>query len=158
VDGAFDSALSPLVPGWRPSNRPPAGKSEPEGPAGGSGRRNHQCERGVGHEVTQSFGAVLQMTTHPGQREEAMRILTNYASTLDGEPGTTLFAAAADPSDEDMIWVWEEFADGEAVRDHFQHDFFRALQLELTDLLAEPAAVRPLAPFVRRVNPNIAAG
>jgi len=32
------------------------------------------------------------------------------------------------------------------------------LQLELTDLLAEPAAVRPLAPFVRRVNPNIAAG
>ncbi len=107
--------------------------------------------------MTQSFGAVLQMTTHPGQREDAMRILTNYAGTLDGEPGTLLFAAAADPNDENMIWVWEEFADGDAVQQHFEHDFFRALQFELSELLAEPAAVRPLAPFVRRVNPSISA-
>jgi quinol monooxygenase YgiN len=104
-----------------------------------------------------TFGAVLQLTTNPGMRDEAIRILTNHASTLDGEPGTTLFAAAADPNDEDVIWLWEEFADGEAVQQHFEHDFFRALQMELSELLAEPAAVRPLAPFVRRVNPSISA-
>ena len=45
--------------------------------------------------------------------------------------------------------MWEEFADAEAVQAHFEHDFFRALQLELADLLAEPVAVRPLAPVAR---------
>lgn len=101
------------------------------------------------------FGALLQLTAQGGKRDELIHVLTNYSKTLDGEPGTTLFAAAADPNDDDLVWVWEEFADGQAVRDHFQHDFFRALQLELADLLAGPAAVRPLAPFVRRVNPGV---
>jgi quinol monooxygenase YgiN len=99
-------------------------------------------------------GAVLQMTALAGKREELMRVLTNYAGTLDGEPGTVLFAAAADPNDESMVWVWEEFASMAAVREHFEHDFFRALQLELADLLDGPAAVRPIVPFVRRTNPT----
>ena len=51
---------------------------------------------------------------------------------------------AADPNDENLVWMWEEFADGEAVQAHFRHDFFRALQLELEDLLAQPPAIRPL--------------
>jgi quinol monooxygenase YgiN len=76
-------------------------------------------------------------------------MLANYARTLDGEPGTLLFSAAADGADEDIVWVWEEFADTDAVRGHFEHDFFRALQLELADLLEGPVATRPLAPFVR---------
>lgn len=95
------------------------------------------------------------MSAQPGRRDELIRVLTNYAATLDGEPGTTLFAAAADPNDENMVWVWEEFLDSAAVREHFNHDFFRALQMELADLLADPPAVRPLAPFVRRVNPGV---
>lgn len=101
------------------------------------------------------FGALLQMTAQEGKRDELMRVLTNYVNTLDGEPGTSLFAAAADPNDDDLVWVWEEFADSGAVREHFEHDFFRALQLELADLLVGPVAVRPLAPFTRRVNPGV---
>jgi quinol monooxygenase YgiN len=108
---------------------------------------------GVAPGMSEAAGAVLQMTALPGKRDELIRVLTNYAGTLDGEPGTTLFAAAADPNDEDIVWVWEEFASVEAVREHFEHDFFRALQLELADLLDGPSAVRPLAPFVRRTNP-----
>lgn len=101
------------------------------------------------------FGALLQLTAQEGKRDELLRVLSNYVNTLDGEPGTTLFAAAADPNDDELVWVWEEFADADAVRGHFEHDFFRALQLELADLLAGPAAVRPLAPAVRRVNPGV---
>ncbi len=108
-------------------------------------------------EATAPFGALLQLTALDGRRDELLRVLGNYVNTLDGEPGTTLFAVAADPNDAGMVWLWEEFADGAAVRDHFQHDFFRALQLEFADLLAEPPAVRPLAPFVHRVNPGVAA-
>jgi quinol monooxygenase YgiN len=107
--------------------------------------------------VNQPFGAVLQMTAVEGKRDELIKILTNYSATLDGEPGTTLFVAAADPADETIVWVWEEFAGPQAVQEHFQHDFFRALQLELADLLAEPAAVRPLAPFVRHVGTDVPA-
>lgn len=103
------------------------------------------------------FGALLQLTAQDGKRDELLRVLANYVNTLDGEPGTLLFTAAADPNDDSLVWVWEEFADADAVRDHFQHDFFRALQLELADLLASPVAVRPLAPFTRRVNPGVAA-
>ena len=106
---------------------------------------------------TGQFGAVLQLHAKPGQRDELLRILGHYADTLDGEPGTTLFTAAADAADVDLVWVWEEFVDEAAVRDHFAHDFFRALQLELADLLTGPAAVRPLAPVVRRTNPGVTA-
>ena len=103
------------------------------------------------------FAAVLQLVARPGKRDELIHVLTNYAATLDGEPGTTMFAAAADAADENRVWLWEEFADEEAIRGHFEHDFFRALQLELADLLVAPAAVRPLAPFSRRVAPDVVA-
>jgi autoinducer 2-degrading protein len=103
------------------------------------------------------FGAILQMTAKPGRRDDLLQILVNYARTLDGEPGTLLFTVAADPNDEDQVFLWEEFADGAAVQAHFDHDFFRALQLELADLLAEPAAARPLVPVTRRVNPGVPA-
>jgi len=106
---------------------------------------------------TPKFGAVLQLTAMPGRRDELLRVLANYGNTLDGEPGTTLYVAAADATDDDVVWVWEEFEDEEAVRGHFEHDFFRALQLELSDLLTGPAAIRPLVPIVRRVNPGVAA-
>lgn len=108
--------------------------------------------------MTPAFGALLQLTAVPGSRDELLRVLGNYLGTLeDGEPGTTLITVAADPNDDDMVWMWEEFADVAAVQAHFQHDFLRALQLELADLLAEPPAVRPLAPVARHVN-GVAAG
>ena len=103
------------------------------------------------------FGAILQLTAKAGRREELLRILTNYASTLDGEPGTLLFTVALDPNAENDVFIWEEFADGPALRAHFEHDFFRALQMELAELLAEPVGARPLVPVVRRVNPGVAA-
>jgi quinol monooxygenase YgiN len=101
------------------------------------------------------FGAVLQLTAKSGGRDELLRVLTNYTNTLDGEPGTTLYAVAADAADDDVVWLWEEFADEDAVRGHFDHDFFKALQLELADLLEGPAAIRPLAPVVTRVNRDV---
>ena len=51
------------------------------------------------------FGALLQMTTREGERDDVLRVLTNYVHTLDGEPGTLLFAVAADPDDPELIWV-----------------------------------------------------
>ncbi|HEY8282625.1 MAG TPA: antibiotic biosynthesis monooxygenase [Leifsonia sp.] len=105
-----------------------------------------------------SFGALLQLTAREGMRDDLLRVLGNYLGTLeDGEPGTTLVAVAADPNDEQLVWVWEEFASPEAVQAHFEHDFFRALQLELADLLAEPVAVRPLAPTARHVGGGVSA-
>jgi quinol monooxygenase YgiN len=54
------------------------------------------------------------------------------------------FAVAADPNAENEVFIWEEFADGTGLREHVEHDFFRALQLELAELLEEPAGARPL--------------
>ena len=105
-----------------------------------------------------AFGALLHLVAHEGQRDELLRVLGNYLRTLpDGEPGTTLISVAADPNDEDSVWMWEEFADAEAVQAHFAHDFFQALQLEFADLLAEPVAVRPMAPFARHVGQEVSA-
>jgi quinol monooxygenase YgiN len=105
-----------------------------------------------------AFGALLQLTARDGQRDDLLRVLGNYLRTLqDGEPGTTLVSVAADPNDSDLVWVWEEFADPAAVQAHFEHDFFRALQLELADLLAQPVAVRPLAPIGRHVSGGVTA-
>jgi quinol monooxygenase YgiN len=99
-----------------------------------------------------SFGALIQLTAREGMREELLRVLRNYTNTLDGEPGTVLYAVAADPGDENMVWIWEQFADSAAVQAHFAHDFFRALQFELEELLVESPGIRPLAPVVTRVQ------
>jgi quinol monooxygenase YgiN len=108
--------------------------------------------------MTASFGALLQLTSLPGQRDDLLRVLGNYLGTLeDGEPGTTLISVAADPNDDDLVWMWEEFADAAAVQAHFEHDFLRALQLELAELLAQPPAVRPLAPIARHVSNGVTA-
>jgi quinol monooxygenase YgiN len=108
--------------------------------------------------MTASFGALLQLTANPGDRDDLLRMLGNYLGTLeDGEPGTTLIAVAADPNDDNLVWLWEEFEDAAAVQAHFEHDFLRALQMELADLLAEPPAVRPLAPVARHVNGGVSA-
>ena len=105
-----------------------------------------------------AFGALLHLTAHPGQRDDLVHVLGNYLKTLEeGEPGTTLISVALDPNDEDTVWMWEEFVDGEAVQAHFAHDFFQALQLELADLLAEPVAVRPMAPVARHVRGSVTA-
>lgn len=105
-----------------------------------------------------SYGALLQLTAREGERDNLLRVLSNYLRTLeDGEPGTTLVSVAADPNDDTMVWVWEEFADVDAVRAHFEHDFFRALQLELADLLAAQPAVRPLVPFARHARGEVPA-
>jgi autoinducer 2-degrading protein len=112
---------------------------------------------GSSNPATGQFGAILQLTAKPGRREELLRILTNYAHTLDGEPGTLLYTVAADPNAENDVFLWEEFADAAALQAHFDHDFFKALQLELVDLLSEPAGARPLVPVVRRVNPGVTA-
>jgi len=105
-----------------------------------------------------AFGALLHLTAREGQRDDLVRVLGNYLKTLDdGEPGTTLISVAADPNDDDAVWMWEEFADAEAVQAHFAHDFFQALQLELADLLVEPVAVRPMAPVARHVRGGVTA-
>ncbi len=104
-----------------------------------------------------AFGALLQLTARKGLRDDLVRVLGNYLNTLDGEPGTTLLAVAADPNADDTVWMWEEFEDANAVQSHFAHDFFQALQLELADLLSEPVQVRPLAPVARRVQPGVSA-
>jgi quinol monooxygenase YgiN len=101
------------------------------------------------------FGALLQLTARPGRRDDVVHVLRNYLHTLDGEPGTTLITVALDPEEEDVVWAWEEFADAAAVQAHFEHDFFRALQLELAELLASPVLVRPMTPVARRVNPSV---
>lgn len=104
------------------------------------------------------FGALLHLTAHEGRRDELIRMLGNYLKTLEeGEPGTTLITVAADPNADDVVWVWEEFADADAVQAHFAHDFFQALQLELAELLVEPVAVRPMSPVARHVHPSVAA-
>jgi quinol monooxygenase YgiN len=104
-----------------------------------------------------ALGALVQLHALAGQRDELLRVLGNYPNTLDGEPGTTLVTVAADPNDEDLMWMWEEFEDANAVEGHLAHDFFRALQLEMADLLAAPVLLRPLAPVARRVQPGVIA-
>lgn len=103
--------------------------------------------------MSEPFGVLVSLTAQQGKRDEVLRMLTHYLRTLDdGEPGTTLLSVAADPQDEDLVWMWEEFRDAAAVQQHFRHDFFQALQLELADLLEEPPSVRPLAPIGRHVS------
>jgi quinol monooxygenase YgiN len=93
------------------------------------------------------IGLLVRIQSHPGKRLALLDTLNDYCENLDQEPGTEAFMIALDPSDDDVIWLYEWFTDQAALDAHRSSDAFADLMHRMPELVAVPPGVLPINPL-----------
>ncbi|WP_017572204.1 putative quinol monooxygenase [Nocardiopsis halotolerans] len=74
---------------------------------------------------------VISLRTRPGHRDAFLTgISRNASAAVREEPGCLRFDVVADGTDPDVFWVYEVFADEDALRAHRRTPHFLAWQAE----------------------------
>ncbi|MFA9566048.1 MAG: putative quinol monooxygenase [Acidimicrobiales bacterium] len=78
----------------------------------------------------------FKMTAHEGKGDELLAAASSILPTVEEEAGTLLYLLHRDDNDPDTIWMYERYADVEALGVHSSSDGIAALMGELGGLLA----------------------
>ena len=89
-----------------------------------------------------------KITAKPGQRDELRAALAAMFPTVVGEEGTELYVLHDDLGDDNAVWMYELYADDDALGAHSSSDAMKATFVALGDLVAEP----PLLVLARPVE------
>ncbi|WP_017600812.1 putative quinol monooxygenase, partial [Nocardiopsis lucentensis] len=90
----------------------------------------------------QAVALVISIRVSPGRREDFLTgISRNAAAALSDEPGCLRFEVTQDAADPDVFWVYEVFADEEALRAHRRAPHFLAWQEEKAALVVPGSQV-----------------
>ncbi|OLT29366.1 oxidoreductase [Nocardiopsis sp. CNR-923] len=85
---------------------------------------------------------VVSVRVRPGRRDAFVTGITrNATASVRDEPGCLRFEVAQDARDPDMFWVYEAFADREALRAHRRAPHFLAWQEEKAHLVVPGSQV-----------------
>ena len=82
------------------------------------------------------FAAFVKMTTKPGERAGAVDVFDRYMDTIESEEGTLAYVLATDAADEDVLWLYEEYADDSALEVHLGTEAYAAMRDEITPYMA----------------------
>lgn len=83
-----------------------------------------------------SVSLVVSVRVLPGRRAAFLTgISRNAVASVRDEPGCLRFDVAADAADPDLFWVYEVFADREALEAHRRTPHFLAWQGEKAELV-----------------------
>lgn len=92
---------------------------------------------------------VISIRTLPSRREAFLSgISRNAAHALQEEPGCLRFDVVGDPEDENAFWVYEVFADAEALAEHRRTPHFLAWQREKAESVVPGSQVDRLGPLL----------
>ena len=90
---------------------------------------------------------MVRLTARAGMRPALLDLLNTYADGLAEEPGTELFIVSLDPGDENIVWLYEIFADEDAENAHRSSTGFGVLMNAMPPLLNGPPAVLRTVPL-----------
>jgi quinol monooxygenase YgiN len=90
----------------------------------------------------------VKLEVQPGKRDEAVAIIQEALDAVQSEPGTLLYLLHTDPSDENVLYFYEMYTDGDALAAHGGADWFKAFGPKLGPVLAG----RPDMKFVNAVG------
>jgi quinol monooxygenase YgiN len=94
----------------------------------------------------------------PGRRTAALDITNRYIDDLASEPGTEAFIVAVDPSESEILWLYEWFTNAEALDAHRSSHAFHAMMAELPGCLAAPPALIRVDPLRMHLQRAVAEG
>lgn len=80
----------------------------------------------------------LKMVFQPGKRDEGIAALETMLPVVAGEPGTLVYSFHRDAGDENAVWIFELYSDGDALGVHGGSDAMKELFGTLAGLMAEP--------------------
>jgi quinol monooxygenase YgiN len=103
------------------------------------------------------IGMLVRIPTLPGMRAAALDVLNRYIDDLEQEPGTEAFLVCIDPTDDDVVWLYEWFRDEEALAAHREAPLFGRLMRELPDLVSDGPGLMRLDPLRLRMSTAVTA-
>jgi quinol monooxygenase YgiN len=89
-----------------------------------------------------------RLVAKPGLGEKVRAALEDSAAAAAKEPGTLVYVAHSDPTDENVVWMYEVFANAEARTAHSGSEATAQFLSALADVLQEPISVQPGEPFI----------
>ena len=93
------------------------------------------------------IAAIAKIVAQDGKRDElieAMGPLVDHVN--ENEPGTLTYLMNKDASDENVIWMYEEYADQDALTAHLQSEQMKAFGMALRPLGAGRPEITVLTP------------
>jgi len=80
----------------------------------------------------------VKMVFQPGRRDEGVEILSSMLPQVEGEPGTLIYSFHLDAGDENTVWIFELYTDGDALAAHGGSDAIKDMFGRIGPLFAEP--------------------
>jgi quinol monooxygenase YgiN len=103
-------------------------------------------------------GLMVRLPAKPGGRPALLDAVHRFADQLRGTPGTEAFVVSIDPSDEDVVWLYEWFVDETALEAHRTTDSFHELMTEMPELLGSSPALMRIDPLRVDVSNELLTG
>jgi quinol monooxygenase YgiN len=91
----------------------------------------------------------VKMVFQPGKRDEALAVLDTMLPVVEGEPDTLVYSFHTDAADENTLWIFELYRDGDALAAHGGSDEIKAMFGSLGGLFAEPPLMGMTTPVGR---------
>ena len=83
----------------------------------------------------------VKLTAQPGQRDQVVAAFDRMLVSVAEEPGTEVYSIHLDDADEDVVWIFEMYADQDALATHSSSPAMATLITEIGPLLGGDAAV-----------------
>ena len=96
---------------------------------------------------------VVKISTKAGKRDELVTAFKPMFEQVNAEAGTEVYVLSLDQGDENAVWVYEVYADQEAMDSHSGSEAMAELMGGLGDLI-DP----DVAPLFNMVTPVLAKG
>jgi len=91
----------------------------------------------------------VKLTAKPGRRDDVVAALETMLPTVEGEEGTLVYSFHHDATNEDVVWVFELYTDGDALGVHAGSPAMAELIGSFGDLLGAPAEMILATPTAR---------
>jgi len=88
----------------------------------------------------------VKMVFQPGTRDEGVEILSSMLPQVETEPGTLVYSFHLDSGDENTVWIFELYTDGDALAAHGGSDAIAAMFGKIGGLFAEPPVMTVTIP------------
>jgi quinol monooxygenase YgiN len=79
----------------------------------------------------------VKLTAQPGKRPELIAAFDTMLEAVAEEPGTEVYTVHLDNADENSVWIFEAYADDEALAAHSGSDAMKRLMGELGSVLGD---------------------
>ena len=91
----------------------------------------------------------VKMVAQPGKRDEMLTALEGMLAQVAQEEGTLVYSFHLDAGDENTIWIFELYTDGDALALHGGSDAMKSCFEALGPLFAEPPMMVMATPTAR---------